>query len=149
VVLSKLTVALTASLLVAGGLLWIWHSVQHGTGWADWIKPVALVVAGGLIAYRPWAGIASVALLIAAYLVLDAIASFSLMGNASGKAGRGWMLFKGIADIVLAALFLWGWPQSSLWMVVLFVGISLIFDGWALVAIGWSLRRKNPPRNSS
>lgn len=140
--LSELTVALIASLLVAGGLLWVWHSVKHGAGWADWIKPVALMAAGGLIAYRPWAGLASVALLIAAYLVLDAVASFSLAGKASGRTGRGWMIFKGVADIVLAALFLWGWPQSSLWMVGLFVGISLIFDGWALIAIGWSLRHK-------
>jgi membrane protein HdeD len=138
-----------ASLLVAGGLLWAWHSIRHGAGWADWIKPVVLLAAGGLTAHRSWAGIADIALLIAAYLVLDAVASFSPAGNASGKAGRGWMIFKGIADIVLAGLFLWGWPQSSLWMVGLFVGISLIFDGWALVAIGWSLRHTKPARNGS
>jgi membrane protein HdeD len=149
VVLSELTIALVASLLLAGGLLWIWHSIRHGIGWTDWIKPVVLVAAGGLIAYKPWAGIAGVALLIAAYLVFDAIASFSLAGNASGKTGHGWMIFKGATDIVLAALFLWGWPQSSLWMVGLFVGISLIFDGWALVAIGWSLRHKQPAGDSS
>ncbi|MGB8410606.1 MAG: hypothetical protein WCE58_11955, partial [Gallionella sp.] len=29
------------------------------------------------------------------------------------------------------------WPATSLWLVGLYVGISLLFDGWARVAIGW------------
>jgi len=149
VVMSMMTVAIIASLMVAGGLLWVWHSFTHGAGWADWIKPVVLLAAGGLIAYRPWTGIASVALLITVYLAFDAIASFSLARNGSGKPGRGWMIFNGVMDILLAGVFLWGWPQSSLWMVGLFVGISLIFDGWALVMIGWSLKHQESTRNPS
>ena len=149
VVMSMMTVAVIASLMVAGGLLWVWHSFRHGAGWADWIKPVVLLAAGGLIAYQPWTGIASVALLISIYLGLDAIASFSLARNLSGKSGHGWMIFNGIMDILLAIVFLWGWPQSSLWMVGLFVGISLIFDGWALVMISWSLKHQESTRNPS
>ena len=149
VVMSMMTVAIIASLMVAGGLLWVWHSVTHGAGWADWIKPVVLLAAGGLIAYRPWTGIASVALLITVYLAFDAIASFSLARNGSGKPGHGWMIFNGVMDILLAGVFLWGWPQSSLWMVGLFVGISLIIDGWALVMIGWSLKHQESTRNPS
>ncbi|APZ42447.1 hypothetical protein BW247_04545 [Acidihalobacter ferrooxydans] len=42
---------------------------------------------------------------------------------------------------LLAVLFLFNWPDSALWMVGLFVGISLLFDGWMLTAIGWSLRK--------
>lgn len=34
-----------------------------------------------------------------------------------------------------------GWPSTSLWLVGLYIGISLFFDGWALVAIGWALRK--------
>jgi uncharacterized membrane protein HdeD (DUF308 family) len=56
------------------------------------------------------------------------------------------MIFNGVMDILLAGVFLWGWPQSSLWMVGLFVGISLIFDGWALIMIGRSLKRSASPR---
>lgn len=140
VAMSMMTVAVIASVMIAGGLLWVWHSFRHGAGWADWIKPGALLAAGGLIAYQPWTGIASVALLITIYLVLDAIASFSLARNGSGKPGHGWMIVNGVMDILLAGLFLWGWPRSSLWLVGLFVSISLVFDGWALIMIGRSLQ---------
>ncbi len=40
-----------------------------------------------------------------------------------------------ITGILLILLFLIGWPVTSLWLVGLYVGISLLFDGWALVAI--------------
>jgi hypothetical protein len=51
------------------------------------------------------------------------------------------MIFNGIIDVLLAGLFLFNWPESSLWMVGLFIGISLLFDGWALVMIGLALRK--------
>jgi uncharacterized membrane protein HdeD (DUF308 family) len=40
-------------------------------------------------------------------------------------------------------LFLIGGPATSLWLVGLYVGINLLFDGMALVAIGWNLRKIN------
>jgi len=149
VAMSMMTVTVIASVLIAGGLLWVWHSFRHGAGWPDWIKPVALLAAGGLIAYQPWTGIASIALLISIYLAIDAIASFSLARNGSGKPGHGWMLFNGVMDILLSGLFLWGWPQSSLWLVGLFVSISLIFDGWALIMIGRSLKHSESARGTA
>jgi len=41
------------------------------------------------------------------------------------------MAFNGVMSFLLATLFLIG----------LYVGISLLFDGWALIAIGWVLRK--------
>ncbi|MGO9444278.1 MAG: HdeD family acid-resistance protein [Thiobacillaceae bacterium] len=144
--MSVATVVLVAAFMLAAGTLWLWHSIKHGTGWSDWLKPILLLFVGGLIAYQPGTGIASVALLIMVYLALDAIASFSLARGGQGRLGQGWMVVSGLVDILLVTVFLWGWPQSSLWMVGLFVGISLIVDGWALVMIGWSLRRSGAVR---
>ena len=38
-----------------------------------------------------------------------------------------------------------------MWLVSLFVGISLVFDGTALIAIGWALRKaaKQAPASTS
>lgn len=142
VILSELTVTLITSLMIASGILWLWHSFRHGSDWIDWIKPVVLLAAGILIAVKPWDGIAGLALLLAGYLAFDAFACFSLAQAVAGSSGRGWMIFNGVADAVLAVIFLWGWPQTSAMMVGLFVGISLLFDGWALAMIGWSLKRQ-------
>ena len=50
------------------------------------------------------------------------------------------MVFNGVISALLAILFLIGWPATSLWLVGLYVGISLVFDGWALITIGWMSR---------
>jgi uncharacterized membrane protein HdeD (DUF308 family) len=146
-VMSALTAAFVAGLMLAAGVLWVWHAIKHGSGWSDWVKPILLLIAGGLVAHQPWAGVAGVAFVIMVYLALDAIASFSLARGGKGRFGHGWMVFNGIVDILLVVVFLWGWPRSSLWMVGLFVGISLIFDGWALVMTGWSLRQSGSERS--
>jgi uncharacterized membrane protein HdeD (DUF308 family) len=58
--------------------------------------------------------------------------------------GWGLMTFNGVVSALLASLFLIGWPATSLWLVGLYVSISLLLDGWALVAIGWMLRKGKP-----
>ena len=139
--LSIATAALAAWLLILGGVFWGWHASKHGAGFMDWIKSALLLVTGILILVKPLTGVASLALLLSLYLFMDAFASFSLAGSAIIPGGRGWMILNGVIDILLALLFIIGWPGSSLWMVGLFVGISLFFDGWALAVIGWSTRR--------
>jgi uncharacterized membrane protein HdeD (DUF308 family) len=67
---------------------------------------------------------------------LDAVASFSFPRDARGKLGHGWVPINGTASIPLVMVFLRAWPASSRLMVGLFVGISLILDGRALVMIG-------------
>lgn len=141
VLLSLATAVLFAWLLILGGLSWAWHAYQHGNGIVDWFKAVLLLVVGVLVLLRPIIGIESLALLVSFYLLFDAFASFSMVGNVRRNGGRAWMIFNGIIDIALALLFLLNWPDSALWMVGLFVGISLLFDGWVLAAIGWSLRK--------
>ena len=42
-------------------------------------------------------------------------------------------LFNAITSLVLGILFVIGWPTSSLFLIGLFVGISLLFDGLALL----------------
>ncbi|MHB8920029.1 MAG: HdeD family acid-resistance protein [Halothiobacillus sp.] len=142
VVLSIASAALFAWILLFGGTFWGWHAVKHGGGALDWVKAVLLVVTGVLILIKPMAGVASLALLLSFYLLMNAFASFSLGKYAlPAGVGRIWMIFNGVVDVLLAGLFLFNWPTSSLWMVGLFVGISLLFDGWALVMIGLSLRK--------
>jgi uncharacterized membrane protein HdeD (DUF308 family) len=50
-----------------------------------------------------------------------------------------WLL-NGIFSIVLAVIFLVGWPFSSLYLVGLFVGISLFIDGVVLLTLGNHLK---------
>jgi uncharacterized membrane protein HdeD (DUF308 family) len=56
----------------------------------------------------------------------------------------GWMLASGIADLVLAAIIIFGWPVSTTWVLGLIVGINLLTSGIAIVVMaleGRSLAR--------
>lgn len=129
---------LSASLLLIGGIFWVIHSFKtHTKEWSEWLKPTLLLVSGGLMLFYPMTGIATIGLLLAIYLLLDAYGSFFMAYNLRHKKGWGWMAFNGLVSFVLAILFLTGWPTSSLWIVGLYISISLFFDGWALLSLAW------------
>ncbi|MGB7568868.1 MAG: DUF308 domain-containing protein [Chitinivibrionales bacterium] len=54
--------------------------------------------------------------------------------------GWGWYLLNGIVTCVLGVLVLVQWPVSGLWAIGLFVGIDLVFFGWAWIALALNLR---------
>jgi len=107
----------------------------------DWIKPALLFIIGSLMLFYPQSGVAAVGLLLAVYLFLDAFGSFVLAQLIHPFSGWGWMVFNGIVSLLLALLFLIGWPDSSMWLVGLYISISLLFDGGALVAVGMAIRK--------
>ncbi len=144
-VMSLSTALFVGWLLLIGGIIWAMHTYKYSPkNVMDWIKPVLLLIIGGLMLFYPVPGVEAVGLLMAVYLLLDAMGSFALAQSIYPAKGWGWMTFNGVVSALLASLFLIGWPATSLWLVGLYVGISLLFDGWALVAIGWMLRKGKP-----
>lgn len=55
--------------------------------------------------------------------------------------GWGWHALNGIIAAVMGVLILAQWPVSGLWVIGLFVGIDLIFYGWAWVALALDLHK--------
>lgn len=136
------TALFVAWLLIIGGIFWAVHTFKHDPrSFTDWLKPVILLITGGLMLFYPIQGVAAVGLLLSIYLLMDAFGSFALAQSIHPGKGWGWMTVNGLLSLFLAILFLIGWPVTTLWLVGLYVSISLIFDGWALIFIGWALRK--------
>ncbi|MHB1665852.1 hypothetical protein [Thiomonas sp.] len=68
------------------------------------------------------------------YFAVDAYRNFT-RPKALGGIGRGWFIFSGIIDILIALLFIVTWPQGSLVLVGIFVGVNLIIDGIVLIMV--------------
>ena len=129
VILSAVTDGVLAAILIMAGFTWIVHSYQmHQHQLADWLKPVLLLITGGIMIALPNAGIAAIGLMFILYFVLDAYRNFTQSNTHAGH-GRGWFIFSGVIDIAIAILFFATWPQGSLILVGIFVGVNLIFDG--------------------
>ena len=117
---------------LAGYFTWITDKEE----WLGWLKAFVLIVVGLFLVFYPMHGIAAVGLLLAIYLLLDAFTSISIAFTMRPLKGWWLWLLNSVLSLVLAAIFLVGWPFSSVWLVGLFIGISLFFDGFALLMMG-------------
>lgn len=123
-------------LLVAGSIAFYitWHGFRDR--WVVWLKPFILITVGLLILLHPVAGAAALGLVLAMYLLLDGFSGVGAAIELRPRRGWAWLLFNGIVSLVLAAVFIAGWPFTSVWLIGLFIGISLFFDGLSLLMLG-------------
>jgi uncharacterized membrane protein HdeD (DUF308 family) len=59
--------------------------------------------------------------------------------------GWGWVLLNGVITLVLGALIWRGWPETSFWVIGLFVGIDMLFNGWSLIMLALAVRGLTRP----
>ncbi len=134
-IMSISTVVLVSYLMLTMGIISAWMTWKSNPkDWAGWLKSTLLIVVALLMLFYPLEGVASLGLLFAMYFLVDSFASFGLAFSL--KPAKGWWiwLLNGLTSLLLAALFLYGWPFSSLYLVGLYVGISFLFDGISLIA---------------
>ncbi len=139
------------SLVVVNFLAWLFLFSAIVQGYATyksykgsfsaWFKPVLSLIAALLLLFFPVEGVAAVGMLLAAYLLMDAFSSFAF--GWEYRPNKGWWIamVNGLLSLVLALVLLAGWPFISIVLVGLFAGISLFFDGIALIVIGTSAKK--------
>ena len=123
-------------LIIAGAIVFYitWHGFRER--WVVWLKSFVLIAVGLLILFYPIAGAAALGLILGIYFLLDGFTSVRFALELRPRRGWGWLMFNGVLSLVLAAVFIFGWPFTSAWMVGLFIGISLFVDGLTLLMLG-------------
>jgi uncharacterized membrane protein HdeD (DUF308 family) len=123
-------------MLFAGISSGIFTWMSNKKDWAGWLKSFLLVGASLIMLFYPMQGVATSGLVFAIYFFMDAFAGFGLAFSL--KDDKHWWLWliNAITSLILGVLFIIGWPMSSLFLVGIFVGISLLFDGIALLVGG-------------
>jgi uncharacterized membrane protein HdeD (DUF308 family) len=105
-----------------------------GVLWALVTAALSLI-AGVLLIWHPVEGAVSLTIVLTAFFIAEGVfqiaASLSYRGVIPGSWG--WLLASGIADLFLAAVIIYGWPNTSAWTLGLLVGVNLITSGVALV----------------
>ncbi len=135
--LSIATVAFVSYLMIVAGFVsgyFTW--ITNREDWLGWLKSLILFLMGLFILYYPITGIAAIGLMLVFYFFMDSFAGFGLALSMRGHDGWWMWLFNSFISLVLGIIFMVGWPFSSTYLVGLFVGISLFFDGIALIAGG-------------
>jgi uncharacterized membrane protein HdeD (DUF308 family) len=129
-------------LLVFASAIEIVQAIMVGH-WAGFfhhsLAAILFGVAGLLLVARPVVSAEIVTMFMAMFFIVSGL--FQLFGSwAVALPGWGWQALDGIIALVLGLLVLAQWPASGLWVIGLFVGIDLIFYGWAWIALALALR---------
>jgi len=124
-------------LLVMSGVFEIVYAIQtrghDGFGW-KLASGILTLLLGLAIVIVPLAGVASLALLVGAFLFAGGITRTMLSFRLRPRSGWGWVLFDGLLSIGLALLIVAGWPTSSLAFIGLLTGFTLISTGvWRIM----------------
>jgi uncharacterized membrane protein HdeD (DUF308 family) len=136
--------ALVAWLLIISGVLHLAFAWRAGRASAVVWEVLLGIVYGAIGFYllaRPLAGLASLTLAVAVYLLIEGILEFVLSFQLRPASGSGWLLVDGVVTLVLAAMIWSTWPTSAVWVLGTLVGISMFFSGITRLMLSMAARR--------
>jgi len=139
------TVVLFGLLLLVGGMAQLVHAVaprSHNVGW-EVFGGILYVAAGGLLVFDPISGAIGLTLLLAIFFLAIGLLrlTLGLQTRKLGAIGGGGLLLTGGLDLALGILIVLGWPDISMWVIGLFVGIELVAAGAVILFFSAALRR--------
>ncbi len=107
----------------------------HAPGyWSSLLLAILTAILGIVLALFPVSGTVTLTMLLTAYFIVHGISSFIFAFSVKGDTGRWVMLaLGGIIDLVLAALIIIGWPATSVFILGLYIGINMLFTGFAFI----------------
>jgi len=148
-VMSPLVVGLSITiivgvLLVIGGIGQCFLAMKAGAfgrGLLTFAVGALMVITGVFLMTQPVAGLASITLLLVAYLVAAGLGDLFVALQLRPADGWGLMLFNGIVTLLLGMMLWRQFPLSGAWAIGVLFGIKMIFSGWALVFIGRNVKR--------
>ena len=130
-------------LLIVGGVMEVIHAFWHKR-WAgfflDLLTGALYVVVGWMMVTNPKESALLLTLIIAMFLVFEGV--FRMVAALTARYPHwGWVLLNGVISLVLGVMIWRQWPYSGLWVIGLFVGIEMLFNGWSLVMLSFAGRR--------
>lgn len=124
-------------LLVVGGAAQVASAFWAGK-WSGMILQLLMgifyIVVGVLMIDAPIEALQAVTLLIAALLIVGGL--FRLVAALTIRfPAWGWQLLSGAISVLLGLMINKGWPDNSVFIIGLFLGIELVFAGWYWVML--------------
>jgi uncharacterized membrane protein HdeD (DUF308 family) len=136
------SVLLLGILLLVAGVTEVLNGVLVRTGksFALHLLAAALyLIVGVFVLEDPVQAAAVLTLLLAAAFFVGGLLRI-VFAVAVRFPSWGWVLLNGVVDLVLGMMIFNRWPEASLWVLGLFVGIDLLFHGWSWIILALNVR---------
>jgi uncharacterized membrane protein HdeD (DUF308 family) len=138
--MTVVSVLLLGWILIFAGLFEIVHGFAR-RAWGGFIinlmGGLLYAVTGFLMVSHP--GVAAITLTLLLAVMLIVAGTFRIfVAFSTPIQHRGWLILNGAISLILGFCILDSWPVSGLWVIGLFIGIDMIFDGWTEVMLALS-----------
>ncbi|MBF2075192.1 MAG: DUF308 domain-containing protein [Synechococcales cyanobacterium C42_A2020_086] len=110
--------------------------------WLNLLVGIAYVIAGIYILFNLAAAVVALTFAFGILFIVEGI--FTIIMAFTNRAGHrmSWLVaLNGIVTLILGILVLNRWPSSAIWLIGLYVGISLLMSGISLLAAAMAARR--------
>lgn len=131
-------------MLIIGGVAEFVTAVRGGRGHRllHLVLGVLYLLVGGMFMNEPKDSAVRLTLIIAIFLMAGGLMRI-VFALAERFPGRGAVLFNGVISLMLGIMIYRQWPVSGLWAIGLFLGVELLLNGWAWIALGIAARGKS------
>jgi uncharacterized membrane protein HdeD (DUF308 family) len=141
------SVMILGALFICGGSIIVIDSFHFWRGkgkpfFMNLIMGLLYFAFGVMLVINPLVGAATLTILLSILFILIGL-SRVIYATTMRFPQWGWLLMSGIMSLVLGIMIWVGWPQSSLFIIGIFVGIDLIFGGWAYIMAAFMARSIN------
>ena len=138
-----LSIFLLGCLLLVGGVVQIAHafSAHRWSGFfVHLFVGILYTITGLLMVVNPAAAGISITLIMAIFFLVEG--AFRIIATLFARFPHwGWQLLSGIVTFLLGMLIWSQWPLSGLTIIGIFIGVSMIFNGWGLVMLAVALKK--------
>ncbi|KFC70087.1 HdeD protein [Bosea sp. LC85] len=143
--ISTMAVTLFLGLVLAvAGALRVVQSfmVKEWSGFVWQLLVGMIELLGGILVYfNPMKGAIAITLVIALVLIAEGLAQLGLAIKMRAQSGVGWMFLSSIITIVVGVALAMRLPYDGIYTPGTLVGVSLLFAGWAYIAIALAARK--------
>jgi uncharacterized membrane protein HdeD (DUF308 family) len=140
------TVVMCGILLLGGGVVQIVNAFL-ARGWRGFFLHLLVgilhMVVGLLLVEHTAAAAAGITLVLAAAFMVGGAGRivYTLVERYSGWA---WVLLNGVISLMLGIAIWREFPESTEWVIGLFVGLDILFNGWSWVMLGLLVKNTAP-----
>jgi uncharacterized membrane protein HdeD (DUF308 family) len=142
--ITGVSVVLSVGLLViAGGILrmlWAFEAGSFGKGALAFAIGGLTLLCGLALVSEPMYALGILTVVVAAYLFADGIVELVGAFRIRPEMGRAWLLFGGIASILLGTMIWRQFPLSGTWAIGVLLGVKLLIVGTIMIAGGSAVR---------
>jgi uncharacterized membrane protein HdeD (DUF308 family) len=103
---------------------------------------ILYAIAGLLTLFNPLAGTLSLTAILGALFIAEGVYAIIMAFQVRPGGQYFWLiLLDGIVTLILGILVLNQFPESAIWLIGLYVGISILFSGVSLLVVALTARR--------